>query len=378
DGDYYSTSVITDFSIEFLGEHFKDFKNSPFFLYVAYLAPHFPLQAPQEDIDKYRERYLSGWEVLKEERYKRQLEMGFEPGRNSPFEYYVSSPYSWPEEMITDTIPGEIHLSRPWNQLTEKEKYLQATKMAVHAAMVEGIDREVGRLMKYIESIGEDQNTLFLFLSDNGADATVLVRGNGHDSKAPLGSEDSYLCLGPGFSSASNTPFRRHKVWVHEGGISTPLIAYWPQGIRAEGEFRNYMGHVIDILPTFLEIAGVEPLMENNGFSAPDLPGQSLVSIFHEDKADDRELYFSHVGNRALRQGKLKAVYSPYNDGKWQLYDMHTDRTELNDLSSPNPESLRNLSPRWNRFRNQDKLDEMILRWEELDELYLKQGKIGL
>jgi arylsulfatase len=137
------------------------------------------------------------------------------------------------------------------------------------------------------------------------------------------------------------------------------------------------MGHVIDLLPTFLELAGVDPLMERKGYVAPPLPGQSLVPVFNKDKVTDRELYFSHVGNHALRQGKWKAVISSTDDGKWQLYNMDVDRTELNDLSSPFPKSLERLQPPWIKSE-QDRLDRMIERWEELNELYLEQGKIGL
>ncbi len=372
--DYYSTTAIADYSIRFLKEHQQKYSDSPFFLYVAYMSPHFPLHAYQEDIDKYRDRYLEGWEQLKRERYERQKRMGFNLGENSGFEYHVTAPWSWPERWLKDSIPGETRYARPWDQLTQEEKYLQATKMAIHAAMVDRIDKETGRILDQIKSMGVEENTLVLFLSDNGASAEQIIRGGGHDRNAPLGSADSYLCLGPGFSTASNTPFRRHKFWAHEGGIATPMIAYWPKGIKYKGFLRYTTGHVVDFLPTFLELAGVDALNERNGIKAPPLPGKSLVPLFKEDLRSEREIYFSHAGNKALRQGNWKAVISSDFDGRWQLYNMEEDRTELNNLA----DDFYNFgNPSWKQ-KNHERLEQMKARWEELDELYQKQGKAGL
>jgi len=305
---------------------------------VAFHTPHFPLQAPQKDIDKYRGRYTGGWEELKQKRYNKQKELGFDFGENSAFEYHVTWEGSWSEKLLKDTIgPGEIRKARPWDYLTPAEKDLQATKMAIHAAMVDRIDQEIGRILEQVKAMGEDKNTLVLFISDNGACPTLIVRGDGHKKDAFPGSADSFLCLGPGWSTASNTPFRRHKAWTHEGGITTPLIIYWPNGIEAKGEFRNSVGHVIDFLPTFLDIAGINALTERNGFKAPPFPGKSLVPLFAKDQQSSRELYFNITHDRdfkvALRQGKWKAVFGPPEDGKWQLYNMEEDRTEIHDLS---------------------------------------------
>ncbi|MFA7491548.1 MAG: arylsulfatase [Mariniphaga sp.] len=374
ESNYYSTNIITDHAVQFLKEHQQKHAQTPFFLYTAFITPHFPLQASQEDIDRYRDRYLDGWEKLKRERYKRQQEHGFRLGENSAFEYHVTAPWSCSEEWLKDTIPGEIRLARPWDQLNNEEKYLQATKMAIHAAMVDRIDREIGRIMDQLKAMGELENTLVLFLSDNGASAEQIVRGNGHDRNVPLGAGDSYLCLGPGFSTASNTPFRRHKYWTHEGGIATPLIAHWPKGIKTKGEFRHAMGHVVDFLPTFLELAEVDELKERNGHQAPELPGRSLIPVFKNDQPVHQELYFEHSGNRALRQGKWKAVISSAIDGRWQLYDMEKDRTEITNLA----DEFFNMKNSPVDKMNRQRLGKMIKRWEELDSLYLKQGKAGL
>lgn len=374
DSDYYSTKAVADYSIQFLRQHHQQHAGSPFFLYTAFITPHFPLQAPQEDIDKYRDRYVEGWNALKRERYERQKELGFDLGGNSPFEYMVTAPWSWPEQWLKDSIPGEMRYAKPWYQLTEKERHLQAAKMAIHAAMVDRIDREVGRILDQIRAMGEAENTLVIFLSDNGASAEQIIRGDGHDPEAPPGSAGSYLCLGPGFSTASNTPLRRHKFWTHEGGIATPMIAYWPKGIETEGEFRHGAGHVVDFLPTFLDLAGVDPLKERNGYQAPEMPGRSLVPLFKEDKKWEREMYFSHGGNKALRQGKWKAVISSDIDGRWQLYNMEKDRTELNNLAD---DFYRFGDPFWKEAK-QERLEQMISRWKELNELYQDQGKVGL
>ena len=371
---YYSTTAITDYAVDFLKEHENQFNNSPFFMYVAYVTPHFPVQAPQKDIDKYRHRYLNGWNHLKEERYRRQQDLGFRFNENSAFEYHVTAPWSWPEKQMKDSIPGELRYARPWEQLTGKEQYLHATKMAIHAAMVDIIDRQVGRIIDQLEHMGADENTLVLFLSDNGASAEQIIRGNGHDPNVPLGAADSYLCLGPGFSTASNTPFRRHKFWTHEGGIATPLIVHWPEGISAKGELRHSVGHVVDFLPTFLELAGSEPLKEKNGFKSPPVPGESLIPLFEKDKPMEREIYFSHGGNNALRQGKWKAVISSDIDGRWQLYNMEDDPVEVNNLAD---DFFNFGNPQWKEARK-ERLERMKTRWNELDSLYQVQGKVGL
>jgi arylsulfatase len=371
---YYSTTAITDHAISFLKDHRQNHDEDPFFLYVAYITPHFPLQAPQQLIDKYRNQYQQGWEALKQARYERQKELGFHLGENSGFEYHVTAPWSMPEDYLADSIPGELRLARPWQQLTDQQRELQATKMAIHAAMVDLIDQQIGRLVNQLKDMEALENTLILFLSDNGASAEQIIRGNGHHAEAAHGSAASYLCLGPGFSTASNTPFRRHKHWTHEGGIATPFIAHWPFGIQDKGAIRYSMGHVVDVVPTALELAGVDPIMERNGYQAPQFPGLSLLPAFKEDPLWERELYFHHGGNRALRQGKWKVVISEKIDGRWQLYDMKQDRTEIQNLADDfyGPGTVE-IKKTYHALR-----DDMVQRWQYLDSLYQIQGKIGL
>jgi arylsulfatase len=219
--------------------------------------------------------------------------------------------------------------------------------MAIHAAMVDRVDREIGRLIEQLKTMGVFENTLIFFASDNGASAEIMVRHGGHDPQADPGSASTYLCLGPGFSSASNTPFRRHKTWVHEGGISTPLVVHWPAGIPARGELRHTPAHVIDIVPTILELLGVKKPRQWNGEDIPPAPGRSLVPAFHQDVVIDRDLlWWLHEGNRAIRVGDWKLVAA--NGDPWELYDLRTDRAESHNLTLEHPDKAKELETLWN------------------------------
>jgi arylsulfatase len=214
------------------------------------------------------------------------------------------------------------------------------------------MDQEIGRVLEQLRVMNAMENTLILFLSDNGASAEVMVRGLGHDRSVPMGSGLSYLCLGPGGSTVSNTPFRRHKIWTHEGGISTPLIAHWPQGIAAKGELRHTPGHVIDVVPTLLALAGdEEPVMPKG---APPYPGRSLVPAFAKDEAISRDfIFWHHSGNRALREGDWKVVSSGEDCDVWELYDLSTDRAESNNLAAKEPERLKAMIERWEKLEKE-------------------------
>ena len=220
--------------------------------------------------------------------------------------------------------------------------------MAIHAAMVDRMDREIGRVIDQLKAMGAYENTLIFFASDNGASAEIMVRHGGHDPQAPPGSAATYLCLGPGFSSASNTPFRRHKTWVHEGGISTPLIVHWPAGIQPRGEMRQTPAHVIDVVPTILDVVGIKKPATWDGESIPPAPGQSFISAFERDVAIERDhLWWMHEGNRAIRVGDWKLVAAK-ND-PWELYDLSTDRAESHNMAQELPAKVKKLEAAWNR-----------------------------
>jgi len=352
-GGYYSTTFITNKMLGYLREHMREHPATPFFAYVAYQAPHFPLQAPQDIIDKYRNRYHEGWGSIRQKRYENLTKSGIINTPLAPREENVGPPYSFDNLAILGA--GEVFRPKAWDTLTEIQKKFQAEKMAIHAAMVDCIDQEIGRMITELKKNNLFDNTAIFFLSDNGCSAEIMVRGDGHDPEATPGSGKSYLSLGPGWSTAANTPFRLHKVWTHEGGISTPLVVHWTKGIseKMRGTLRREPGHVIDFVPTFIEMSGAS--MEPNKSGLP-LSGKSLLDVIRSESPQTdsdflrRELYFSHEGNCGIRQGSFKAVSTAVNrqgDGQWRLYDLSVDRAETTDISTQQPEKLRNLVERW-------------------------------
>lgn len=342
---YYATIATADHAIECLKDHAAQHADRPFFHYIPFIAPHFPLHALPEDIAKYRDHYLSGWESMRVARHERQTRLGLVNTPLSALEPEVGPPYHFPDA-FEKLGPGEIGRPLPWTDLTDTQQHFQATKMAIHAAMVDRMDQEIGRIVEQLKAMGQYENTVILFASDNGASAEIMVRNGGHDPTAEPGSAPTYLCLGPGFSSACNTPFRRHKTWVHEGGISTPLIVHWPQGISARGELRHTPAHVIDIVPTLLELAGIPKPETWEGEPIPTAPGHSLVPAFASDaKIDRHSLWWLHEGNRAIRMGDWKLVAA---EGEpWELYDLSTDRAEQTNLASAQPEKVKELAAAW-------------------------------
>jgi arylsulfatase len=345
--DYYSTSAVSYKTIKWLKEHAEKYPGQPFFSYVAFTAPHFPLQALPSDIAKYRDRYREGWEVMRAERYALQKKMGLVTCDLSAVEPNVGPPYDFPDD-IAKLGPGEVNRPLPWKDLTTQQQEFQSTKMAIHAAMVDRMDREIGRVLDQLKAMGAFENTIIFFASDNGASAEIMVRDDGHDPNAPPGSAATHLCLGPGFSNACNTPFRRHKTWVHEGGISTPLLVHWPAGIAARGEIRTSPVHFVDIVPTVLELAGAAKPDTWKGEPIPPAPGKSLVPEFAKDGTVVHEsLWWLHEGNRAIRVGDWKLVAA--KGDPWELYNLKDDRSEQHNLASQYPDKVKELSEQWEK-----------------------------
>jgi arylsulfatase len=255
--------------------------------------------------------------------------------------------------------------------------------------MVDRVDQEIGRILNKVREIGAWENTLLFFFSDNGASAEIMIRGDGHNPDAAPGSAETFLCLGPGWSTASNTPYRRHKVWNHEGGISTPLIVHWPQGIKQPGILRHDAGHVVDIVPTILDLLEIDPLqtliqrgvlLTDQKSDVPPFPGISLLPAIIADENNDKEkivqrdfIYFEHEGNAALRLGHWKCLYTKTGkpqqtlpadrslgtDG-WELYDFtFGDRIEQHDLAKQAP----------------NRLVEMVTKWRELNQSFRQQKR---
>ncbi len=343
--DYYVTTATADHSIKYLQEHAAKFSGQPFFHYLCFTAPHFPLHAPEADIAKYRDAYGKGWNAIAEARYARLKKMGMVTHALPAMERDVGPPYAFPDD-IAKLGPDEVNRPVPWSELTGSQQMFQAAKMAIHAAMVDRMDQEIGRVIAQLKSMGAYENTLILFASDKGASAEMMVRGDGHDVTAPMGSAKSFLCLGPGWSSAANTPFRRHKTWVHEGGIATPLIAHWPAGIAARGELRRSPTHLIDVVPTVLELAGAKIPAEIRGFPVPTAPGRSFAAALKKDVPVAHDyLWWEHEGNRAIRIGDWKLV--ALAKGEWELYDLARDRGEAQNLAEKNPGKVRELATLW-------------------------------
>ena len=342
---YYSTTATADHAIDCLREHAEQHADRPFFHYVPFIAPHFPLHALPEDIERYRDRYLAGWDELRQERYARQQEIGLVTGKLSPLEPEIGPPYHFP--LAFEKLgPNEVNRPYPWETLTPEQQRFQATKMAIHAAMVHRMDIEIGRILDQVREMGAADNTFILFASDNGASAEIMVRDGGHDPEAPMGSAASYLCLGPGFSSAANTPMRRHKTWVHEGGCTTPLIIHWPAGIADRGVWRHSPVHFVDVVPTILELVGGSLPEKYGDLPQPKSPGVSLVQEFAASGSVKREsLWWLHEGNRAIRIGDWKLVAA--KDDPWELYDMSVDRTETNNLADAHPDKVRQMAAAW-------------------------------
>ncbi|MDB6171334.1 MAG: atsA 29 [Chthoniobacteraceae bacterium] len=346
DSGYYTSTAIADHAIKCLREHSQKYSAEPFFEFLAFTAPHFPLQAPLEDIARYKEKYLRGWDAMREERWQRMHSMGIGGSTLSPIEREVGPPYPFPAA-LKKLGPNEVNRPLPWTDLNAAQRELQCEKMAIHAAMVDRMDREIGRVLAEIQTMGATENTLVFFLSDNGASAEMMVRGDGHDPTAECGTGATFLSLGPGWSSMANTPFRRHKTWVHEGGISTPLIVRWPDGISARNELRSTPGHVIDLLPTIVDVAGGKPFETWKGQPVPPAPGKSLVPLFAKDGTIAREsIWWLHEGNRALRAGDWKIVAAG-KESPWELYDLSSDRSETKNLAAENPAKVRELAALW-------------------------------
>ena len=347
-GDFYATTAIGDHAVKCLAEHARDHAGRPFFQYVAFTAPHFPLQAPADLVAKYRDRYRSGWNAVQEARVRRLAALGIVTTSPAAMEREVGPPYRHPEA-VERLGPGEVDRPVPWEELSVAQREFQAAKMAVHAAMVESLDRQVGRIVAALEAGGMLDDTLLLFASDNGASAEIMIRGEGHDPLAPPGSRQSFLCLGPGWSSCANTPFRRHKTWVHEGGIATPWIVHWPRGRAARGGLEHRPVHVVDVVPTVLELAGVAAPREHAGRPVPPFHGRSFAAALAGGELPPRgTLWWCHEGHRAVREGDWKLVAA--KGGPWELYDLARDRCETRDLAAAEPARVATLAAGWQRM----------------------------
>jgi len=321
---YYTTHAITDFGLEFLEEASN--QDKPFLLYTAFNAPHYPLQAPEAEVKKYEGRYDQGWDQLRKERHQRQLKSGLLPAK-------------WKLSPRPEHIPA-------WDSLSNEERQWEADRMEVFAAMVDVMDQNIGRYIEFLEKKNLLDNTLILFCSDNGA--CPFERTRGRDLK-PWDAE-SYWTYDASWAHAGNTPFRLYKQNQHEGGISSPLIAHWPAGLKTSpGGITDQSGHLIDFMATFIEVADAKYPQQIGDRRIDPLQGKSLLPIFQGKERTPHETLYFHFGtDRALRQGPWKLVSAKL--GRWELYNLNDDRTELNDLAAEYPERVQTMQAEWFRL----------------------------
>ncbi len=343
---YYGTTAITDYALDFLKGHQTSRQGEPFFLYLAYHAPHFPLQAPQEDIAHYKGRFDDGWDAMRHRRHQRMREMGLINCDLAPLERNVRPPWNLsPEELTRRIGPGEVPYAVPWDTLTLEQKKFQSLKMSIHAAMITRMDHETGRVVEQLRQMGVFEDTVILFFSDNGASAEEIIRGDGHDPQAPPGSASTHLSIGPAWATAADTPLRLHKSWTHEGGISSPMIVSWPHGIRNGTRLRHDPCHFVDVLPTFVDLAG--GVLPAPAADAPPFPGVSLAKAIRSGAPVSHDpIYFNHNGNHALRSHDWKLVSRGDGPG-WELYDMRTDRCEQKNLETTETARARSMEETW-------------------------------
>ncbi len=325
--NWYTTDLWTTYGLKFIDE--ARAAQKPFFLYLAHNAPHFPLQAPAEDIAKFRGRYQAGWDKLRAERYARQQTLGLIDAR------FALSPRA-------DVV-------KAWDSLTPAEQDRFDHLMAVYAACVYHMDLAVGRLVDGLRERGVLDNTLLLFMSDNGGNAESGP--DGRTNGDPTTATSAWYC-GESWANLQNTPFRRYKHFNHEGGIASPLIAHWPAGIAARGEWRTQPGHLVDIMATVVDLGRAPYPTQFNGQPILPMEGRSLAPTFSAPPAPsvapspDRALFWEHEGNAAVRVGDWKLVRF-HRDGAWELYNLATDRTELHDLAATQPARASALAAQW-------------------------------
>ena len=330
--NWYATYLWTDVALKFVDE--ARAARQPFFLYVPHNAPHFPLMAPADLIAKHRGKYRAGWDALRAERYRRQIALGLIDRR-------------WPLSPRESASPA-------WDSLSSEAQDRFDHLMAVYAAMIEAIDISVGTLVAGLDARKLLDNTLILFLSDNGGNAESGPDGRFNGN--PPGGPNSNLYLGMNWAAVTNTPFRRFKHFIHEGGIATPLIAHWPRGIRQRHALDHQPGHLVDIMPTILDVTGTRYPREFRGRTIQPMEGVSLRPAFTGGRIARRQpLFWEHEGNRGIRSGRWKLV-SRHPD-HWELYDMVADRVERNDVAAGHRALVRRLASQWEAWAKRARVD---------------------
>jgi arylsulfatase len=338
--NYYLTDAIGDHAIEFVKKARE--KSSPFFLYVAFTSPHWPLNALKEDIDRYRGKYMNGWTALRESRLKKMKEIG----------------------LLDKSTELSDQAGPDWESLSEDKKKEMDLRMAIYAAQIDRMDQNVGRLMQTLKELNIMDNTMVIFLSDNGACAEGGMLGGG--KKEDLESDRGWvLSYGEAWANASNTPFKEYKHWVHEGGISTPLIVQWPKGIPAgkNGTWLTAPGFLPDIMATFVDVSKTKYPKEYKGNKIYALAGNSMLPVLQGKQAiiHKKPIFWEHEGNCAVLDGEFKLV-KKHDTGKWELYNLQTDRAEKTDLAGSMPQRVQNMQKLYQNWAD----THFVVDWDVL------------
>lgn len=332
--DFYLTSAISDTSVNYIDQHFSNGNQNPFFLYVAYTAPHWPLHALQDEIDKYKERYKAGWDRLREERFERQKKLGL---------FAADIEMSPRDEQI-----------RAWDRLSEEKQEEMAMRMAIYAAQIDIMDQGIGQIVGKLKEKGELDNTLILFLSDNGACAEFISSG---ESKEVNGSENTFESYRINWANLSSTPYKEYKHYTYEGGIASPFIVHWPKGIKENlnNTFVSDYGHITDIMATCIDVANASYPKTYKGNQIVALQGKSLVPHFSSQENNRGIVFWEHEANIAMRDGKWKLVSktpedSVFNESNLALYNIDEDPVEMVNLASKYPERVKEMYQSWTKW----------------------------
>lgn len=343
-GGYYTTDAFSDHAIETIKQFSQGEK--PFFIHLCYTAPHFPLHAFQADIERYRGKYADGYLKMREQRHKRQAELGL----------FTEQPELSPPENKKGDYPYDYDVP-DWKKLPNEERKREEARMETYAAMVDRMDRGIGRVLAALDDAGLADNTVVIFLSDNGGCASWPSGRPGQETgflkynqNIPVGDGRGYEFVGKGWGWAQNAPFRQFKTWCYEGGIATPMIVRWP-GKVARGSITHQVGHIIDFMPTLLELANSDYPHEFNGNTLLPVEGKSLLPVLHgKQRNGHKSLSWELFGNRAIRQGDWKLVWGA-SEKRWELYDLKADRSETNNLAAKFPKRVNQMARDWEAWQ---------------------------
>jgi arylsulfatase A-like enzyme len=337
--NFYYTDAISDSASKYINEHVLKSNKDPFFLYVAYTAPHWPLHAKEADIRKYMKMYEKGWDQLRVERYNKMIKMGI-----------LSATTKLTKR--TDTVPA-------WKDVPSGERALWIKRMAIYAAQIDCMDQGVGRIVNALDKNGLTKNTLIIFMSDNGGCAETI--SNTDKTIEKLGTVDSFESYRTNWANLSNTPFKLYKCRVHEGGISAPFIASWPGNLATNGTIIKTPAHIIDLMPTFAQLAGASYPKTYNGKEIHPVEGVNIMPLLAGKSIAKRTLYWEHEANCAILYPDGWKLVSKSNNkapfaGKWELYNLNNDRSETLDLARKFPSKVQQMAADWTNWANKNKV----------------------